>query len=63
MIQSARVEIVRSGPGSTAECGAGVNNCRRAMTSTGSEAGLGVAMSPLRHRGQSAEGVVTEDDL
>ena len=33
------------------------------MTSTGCEAGLGVVMSPLRHRGQSAEGVVTEDNL
>ena len=62
MMFSKRVEMVRSGPGSIAECGAGVR-CWRDMSSTGSEAGLGVAVSCLRQRGQSAEGAVTEDNL
>ena len=62
MILSARVEVVRSGPGSIAECGAGVT-CWRAMSSTSSEAVLGVAVSSFRQRGQSAEGAVTEDNL
>ena len=62
MILSARVEVVRSGPGSIAECGAGVT-CWRAMSSTGSEAGLGVLLSRLRQRGQSAKVAVTEDYL
>ena len=62
MILSARVEVVRSGPGSIAECGAGVR-CWRDMSSTGSEAGLGVAVPSFRQRGQSAECAVSEDNL
>ena len=61
MIHSARVEVVRGGPGSIAECGAGATS--RIDSSTGSEAGLGVLLSRLRQRGQGAEGVVTEDYL
>ena len=57
MIHSARVEVVRGGPGSIAECGAGATS--RRDSSTGGEAGLGVAVSCLRQRGQSAEGAVT----
>ena len=54
---------MRSGPGSIAECGAGAHSRRKAISSTGSEAGLGVLLSRLRKRGQSAKGVVTENDL
>ena len=47
MMFSKRVEMVRSGPDTTAECGAGVL-CLRVLSSTGSEAGLGVAISGPR---------------
>ena len=55
-------EVVRSGPGSIAECGAGVTS-RRVRSSTGSQARLGVAVSFIRQRGQIADGTITEDDL
>ena len=63
MISSGRVEVVRSGPDTIAECGAGVHSRRKAISSTGREAGLGVLFSRLRKRGQSAEAAVTENDL
>ena len=54
---------MRSGPDTIAECGAGVHSRRKAISSTGSEAGLGVLLSCLRQRGQSAKVAVTEDYL
>ena len=62
MIFSGRVEMVGSGPDTIAVCGAG-DICRKVLSSTGGEARLGVAVSSFRKRGQSAEGVVTEDNL
>ena len=47
MIFSGRVEVVRSGPGSIAECGAGVTSMS-VFSSTGSEARLGMAVSVIR---------------
>ena len=55
-------EVVSGGPGSIAECGAGVTS-RRDSSSTGSQARLGVAASFIRQRGQIADGTITEDDL
>ena len=51
-------EVVGSGPGSIAECGAGVTSMR-VFSSTGSEARLGVAASVIRQRGKSADSLVT----
>ena len=58
MIFSGQVKVVRIGPGSIAECGAGVTSMR-VFSSTGSEARLGVAASVIRQRGKSADSLVT----
>ena len=58
MIYSGQVKVVRSGPGSIAECGAGLTSMR-VFSSTGSEARLGMAVSVIRQRGQIADSAVT----
>ena len=55
-------EVVRSGPGSIAKCGASLTS-RRVISSTGSQARLGMPYSSVRQRWQSAVGAITENDL